>query len=49
MKLSIDNILNPSYERVLGDNSKKSITENSLTVQSYKKGTGFSLGASYKF
>lgn len=49
VKLSIDNILNPYYERVLGDESLIPVTENSLTVQSFKRGTGFSLGASYKF
>ncbi len=49
VKLSIDNILNPYYERMLGDESQIPVTENSLTVQSYKRGTGFSLGASYKF
>lgn len=49
VKLSIDNILNPYYERVLGDGSQIPVTENSLIVQSYKRGTGFSLGASYKF
>lgn len=49
VKLSIDNILNPYYERALGDDSQIPVTENSLTVQSFKRGTGFSLGASYKF
>ena len=49
VKLSIDNILNPYYERVLGDESLIPVTENSLTVQNFKRGTGFSLGASYKF
>ncbi|WP_333809434.1 TonB-dependent receptor [Flavobacterium sp.] len=49
VKLSIDNLLNPTYERVLGDESQIPVSENSLTVQSYKRGTGFSLGASYKF
>lgn len=49
IKLSIDNILNPYYERVMGDESEIPVTENSLTVQSFKRGTGFSLGASYKF
>ena len=47
VKLSIDNILNPSYERVMGDESQIPVTESSLTVQSFKRGTGFSLGASY--
>jgi outer membrane receptor protein involved in Fe transport len=49
VKLSIDNILNPSYERIMGVKSQIPVTENSLTVQSYKRGTGFSIGVSYKF
>lgn len=49
VKLSIDNILNPNYERAMGEDSLIPVTESSLTVQSYKRGTGFSLGASYKF
>ena len=49
VKLSIDNILNPDYERAMGDKSLIPVTESSLTVQSFKRGTGFSLGASYKF
>lgn len=49
VKMSVDNILNPYYERVMGDESLIPVTENSLTVQSFKRGTGFSLGASYKF
>lgn len=49
VKMSIDNILNPNYERVLGSDSLIPITENSLIVQQYKRGTGLSLGLSYKF
>lgn len=49
VKLSVNNILNPYYERVLGGKSKIPVTEDSLTVESFKRGTGFSLGASYKF
>lgn len=49
VKLSIDNILNPNYERAMGEDSLIPVTESSLTVQSFKRGTGFSLGASYKF
>jgi hypothetical protein len=33
----------------MGDESQIPVTESSLTVQSFKRGTGFSLGASYKF
>ena len=49
VKLSVDNILNPYYERAIGTESILPIQENNLTVQSYTRGTGFSLGASYKF
>lgn len=49
VKLSVDNILNPYYERAIGNESILPIQENDLTVQSYTRGTGFSLGASYKF
>jgi outer membrane receptor protein involved in Fe transport len=49
VKLTIDNILNPYYQRVMGDESKIEVEESSLTVQDYKRGTGFSLGLSYKF
>ena len=49
IKLSIDNILNPNYERAMGEDSLIPVTESSLIVQSYKRGTGFSLGAAYKF
>ena len=43
IKLSIDNILNPNYERAMGEDSLIPVTESSLIVQSYKRGTGFSL------
>ncbi len=49
VKMSFDNILNPNYERVLGADSLIAIAENSLVVQQYKRGTGLSLGLSYKF
>lgn len=48
-KLSIDNILNPNFKRVMGDNSKVTIYENDLTVRQYKKGTGFGLTIGYTF
>jgi len=49
VKFSLDNILNPYYKRTLGNNSNINISESSLTVQDYKKGTGVSLGVSYQF
>lgn len=48
-KLSIDNILNPNFKRVMGDDSKVTIYENDLTVRQYKKGTGFGLTIGYTF
>ncbi|MES2812910.1 MAG: carboxypeptidase-like regulatory domain-containing protein [Bacteroidota bacterium] len=48
-KLSIDNILNPNFKRVMGDNSNVTIYENDLTVRQYKKGTGFGLTIGYTF
>lgn len=48
-KLSVDNILNYNFKRVLGDNSTTKIFENDLTVRQYKKGTGFGLNVSYTF
>lgn len=49
MKLAVDNILNPSFKRVLGSESTQNITESDLTVREYKRGTGFSLGVNYTF
>ncbi len=48
-KLAIDNILNPSFKRVLGDNSTTQIFESDLTVREFKRGTGVSLNLSYIF
>lgn len=48
-KLSIDNILNPTFKRTLGDNNTVNITETDLTLRSYKKGTGIGLNISYTF
>jgi hypothetical protein len=48
-KLTIDNILNPNFKRVLGDESKITIYENDLTMRQYKKGTGFGLTIGYTF
>jgi len=49
IKLSIDNILNPLYKRELGEDSKISIDESSLLLESYKRGVGFSTSVSYTF
>ncbi|HRG18542.1 MAG TPA: TonB-dependent receptor [Flavobacterium lutivivi] len=49
IKLSIDNILNPLYKRELGEESKISINETSLLLESYKRGVGFSTSVSYTF
>lgn len=49
VKFAVDNILNPSFRRELGSESKQAITESDLTVREYKRGTGFSLGVSYTF
>lgn len=49
IKFSVDNILNPLYKRELGEDSKISIDESSLLLQSYKKGVGFSTSVSYTF
>jgi outer membrane receptor protein involved in Fe transport len=48
-KFAVDNILNPSFKRVLGSESSQTITESDLTVREYKRGTGFSLGINYTF
>lgn len=49
LKLTIDNILNPLYKLELGEESKFVINESSLLMESYKRGTGFSLNFSYTF
>lgn len=48
-KLSVDNILNSDFRRVLGDSSQKQIFENDLTVRQFKKGTGIGFSISYTF
>lgn len=48
-KLSVDNILNQNFRRVLGNDSKNQIYENDLTVKQFKKGTGFGFNISYTF
>ncbi|SCY46806.1 TonB-dependent receptor [Flavobacterium caeni] len=49
LKLAVDNILNPTFKRELGKDSKVNITESDLTVRTFKRGTGFSLNINYTF
>lgn len=49
LKLAVDNILNPSFKRELGKDSKVDIVESDLTVREFKRGTGFSLNIGYTF
>lgn len=49
VKFGVDNILNPEYKIELGKNSSTTINENSLLMESYKKGRGFNLNVSYTF
>lgn len=49
LKFSVNNILNPEYQRVLGNESKLPIAESSLLLQSFKRGVGFSTSISYSF
>lgn len=48
-KLGVENILNPSFKRELGKESRQNITETDLAVREFKRGTGFSLGINYTF
>jgi outer membrane receptor protein involved in Fe transport len=49
MKFGVENILNPSYRKELGNNSTITITEDSLILREYKKGVGFSVNLGYTF
>ena len=49
IKFAVNNILNPYYRRVLGNDNEITILEPSLTLQEYKRGTGFSTSISYTF
>lgn len=49
LKLSIDNILNPSYKIEVGDKSRLNILENDFTIKEFKKGVGFSVNLAYTF
>jgi len=49
LKFAIDNILNPKYQKEIGDKSTITITEDSLIMREYKKGVGFSINLGYTF
>jgi len=49
VKLAVDNLLNPTYKKELGQDNKIAINESSLLLESYKRGRGFSLNLSYTF
>ena len=49
LKFAVDNILNPSFKRILGNNSKQVINETDLTVRDFKRGIGFSINLGYTF
>lgn len=49
LKLSADNLLNPSYKKELGTKSTINISEDSLILREYKKGVGFSINIGYTF
>lgn len=48
-KLSVNNLLNPLYKMELGNNNRFAINEDSLLLESYKRGRAFSLNLSYTF
>ena len=49
LKLGVDNILDPVYRIKLGDDSKVTITEEDMTIRSFKRGVGFSFNLGYTF
>ena len=49
VKLSVDNLLNPTYKLELGKNSPIEFLEKSYVMESFKRGTGISLNLSYTF
>lgn len=49
LKFSADNLLNPKVQFELGKNSSSSFSENSRTLNEYKRGVGFSLNLGYTF
>lgn len=48
-KFTADNILNPYYRIVMGNESKIEIKEKDLTIKDFKRGVGFSFNVSYTF
>ena len=49
LKLAVDNIIDPMYRIKLGEESTVKITEQDLTVKSFKRGVGFSFNLGYTF
>ena len=49
LKFAVDNLLDQEYKMELGDENKFKINENSLLLESYKRGRGFSLNFAYTF
>ena len=49
LKLAVDNIIDPRYRIKLGEESTVKITEQDLTVKSFKRGVGFSFNLGYTF
>ncbi len=49
VKLSVDNILNDTYKKELGKNNKFFISEESVILTNYKRGTEFSMKVTYSF
>jgi hypothetical protein len=49
LKLSADNILNPTVKMELGEDSNAGYSESTRVLQDYKRGVGFSAGLTYTF
>jgi len=49
LKFAAENLLNPKYEIKMGEDSKKEIVEDDLTIRDYKRGVGFSVNLAYTF
>lgn len=49
LKLSADNILNPTVKMELGEDSHAEYTEDTRVLQDYKRGVGFSASLTYTF
>lgn len=48
-KFAVDNIINPTYKKELGNDSKIEINEPTLILRDFKRGVGFSLSVGYSF